>query len=188
MNTLDSIKARRSIRAFKSDSVSKEIVEDILNCGRLAPSAKNRQPWYFVITSGQIKDKIADMMISFTLSNDDTIERKNLGCPSSVSSTAHIIKQAPILVLIFREDNENWVVGDNLSIGACVENMCLRATELGIGTLWIRDTVYVQKDVASMLGHSDLELNCALLLGVSDQNPIQRPRKELKDITQWYGE
>ena len=90
MNTLDSIKARRSIRSFKNDSISKEIVDDILNCGRLAPSAKNRQPWYFVITSGQTKYKIADMMISFTLSNDDTIERKNLGCPSSVNSTAHI--------------------------------------------------------------------------------------------------
>ncbi len=38
-------------------------VEDIVNCGRLAPSAKNRQPWYFVIPKGKAKDKIADMMI-----------------------------------------------------------------------------------------------------------------------------
>ena len=44
MNTIESIENRRSIRLFKSDNISKEIVEDILNCGRLAPSAKNRQP------------------------------------------------------------------------------------------------------------------------------------------------
>ena len=132
------------------------------------------------------KDKIADMMIDYTINNDDTLERKNLGCPSSVNPTANVIKQAPILVLVFREKNNNWIVGDNLSIGACVENMCLRATELGIGTLWIRDTVYVAEDVANMLGHEDMELNCAVALGIANQNPKQRPRKELKDIVEWY--
>ena len=188
MNTLESIENRRSIRAFKSDDISKEIVEDILNSGRLAPSAKNRQPWYFVIVKGQVKDKIADMMIDYTLNNDDILKRKNLGYPSSVNPTANVIKQAPILILIFREKNDNWIIGDSLSIGACVENMCLRATELGIGTLWIRDTVYVAEDVAKMLNHENMELNCAVALGIANQNPKQRPRKELKDIVEWYDE
>lgn len=188
METLKSIEERRSIRGYTKEKVSRKIVEDILNCGRLAPSAKNRQPWYFVIVENNIKDKIADMMIDYTINNDDTIERKNLGCASSVNPTANIIKQAPILVLIFREKNENWIVGDNLSIGACVENMCLRANDLGIGSLWIRDTVYVADEVARMLGHKDMELNCALALGYASQSPKQRPRKELKDIMEWYDE
>ena len=187
METLKSIKERRSIRGYTKEKVSRKIVEDILDCGRLAPSAKNRQPWYFVIAENDIKDKIADMMIDYTINNDDTIERKNLGCASSVNPTANIIKQAPILVLIFREKNENWIVGDNLSIGACVENMCLRATDLGIGSLWIRDTVYVADEVARMLGHKDMELNCALALGYASQSPKQRPRKELKYIMEWYN-
>ena len=188
MNTMDVIINRRSIRAFKKDNISKEIVEDILNCGRLAPSAKNRQPWYFVVTKDVIKDKIADMMIAYTINNDDTFERKKLGCRSSVNPTANVIKQAPILVLLFKEKNDNWTVGDNLSIGACVENMCLRATELEIGSLWIRDTVYVAKEVAKMLGHEDMELNCALALGYANQSPKQRPRKELREIMEWYNE
>lgn len=188
MNTIDAIKNRRSIRLFKSDTVSKEMVEDIINCGRLAPSAKNRQPWYFVIVKSEIKDKIAEMMIDYTINNDDTIERKKLGYESSVNPTANVIKQAPLLVLIFREKDNNWIVGDNLSIGACVENMCLRATELGIGTLWIRDTVYVAEDVAKMLNHDDMELNCAVAFGYADQSPKMTPRKELKEIIEWYGE
>ena len=98
MDTIESIENRRSIRLFKSDDVPKEIVEDILNCGILAPSAKNRQPWYFAITTGKIKDKIANMMIDYAINNDDTLERKNLGCFSSVNSTANVIKQAPILI------------------------------------------------------------------------------------------
>lgn len=186
MNTIEAIENRRSIRNFKADKISKEIVEDILNCGRLAPSAKNRQPWYFVIVQDEVKNKIADMMINYTINKDDTNERKKLDCASSVNPTANAMKQAPILVLVFREKNDNWIIGDNLSIGACVENMCLRATDLGIGSLWIRDIVYVSEDVAKMLGHGDLELNCAVSFGVPNQNPKQRPRKELKEIMEWY--
>ena len=49
MEVLKIIEERRSIRNFKNDNVNKELIEDILNCGRLALSAKNKQPWYFVI-------------------------------------------------------------------------------------------------------------------------------------------
>ncbi len=94
------IEKRRSIRNFKNNEISKEIVEDILNCGRLAPSAKNRQPWYFVIVKGKTKNRIADLMIDYTINNDDTIERKRIGYASSVNLTANVIKQAPILILI----------------------------------------------------------------------------------------
>lgn len=71
METLKSIEERRSIRTFTNEVVKKEIIEDILNCGRLAPSAKNRQPWYFVVVKEDVKDKIADIMIDYTINNDD---------------------------------------------------------------------------------------------------------------------
>lgn len=185
METVKSIEDRRSIRNYTDKKISEDIVKDILNCGRLAPSAKNRQPWYFVVAQNEIKDKIADMMIDFTVNGDDTIEKRVFGYKSSVAPTANIIKQAPILILVFREKNDNWIIGDNLSIGACVQNMCLRATDLGLGTLWIRDIVYVAEDVAKMLGHSDLELNCAVSLGYPNESPKMRPRKNLEDIMEW---
>lgn len=186
MEVKESIENRRSIRNFKKEEISKELIEDILNCGRLAPSSKNRQPWHFVVLEKDTKDKVADLMIEYTLNNDHREERKKLNAPSSVNPTANVIKQAPILILIFRPKDDNWLVGDNLSIGACVENMCLRATDLGLGSLWIRDIVYVSEQVAEMLGHGDLELNCAVSLGVPNQSPKQRPRKELKDIMEWH--
>lgn len=51
MDTIKAIKGRRSIRKYKDIDVDKEIILDIFNAGRLAPSAKNRQPWYFVKVS-----------------------------------------------------------------------------------------------------------------------------------------
>lgn len=188
METIKSIMNRRSIRKFKDEDISDEIILDILNCGRLAPSAKNRQPWYFIVLKNVMKDKVADLMIEYTLTHDMKKERKGLKAPCSVNPTADVIKQAPVLILIFREKDDNWNVGDNLSIGACVENICLRATDLGLGSLWIRDTVYVASDVAKMLNHSNMEFNCAVALGIPDENPKQRPRKELGSIVEWYNE
>lgn len=188
MEVIKAIQNRRSIREFKDEDISDKLIQDILNCGRLAPSAKNRQPWYFIVLKNDIKNKVADLMIEYTLNHNMKLERTGLKAPCSVNPTANVIKQAPILVLVFREKDDNWVVGDNLSIGACVENMCLRATELGLGSLWIRDTVYVAPEVAKMLNHEDMEFNCAVAFGIPNQSPKQRPRKELKSIVEWYNE
>lgn len=125
------------------------------------------------------------MMINYTKNNDDKQERAKLECPSSVNPTAIVMKQAPVLILVFREKNDNWIIGDNLSIGACVENICLRATDLGIGSLWIRDIVYVSEEAAKLVGHEDMELNCAISLGYANQSPKPRPRKKLEDIVEW---
>ncbi len=63
MELKETIKNRRSIRKFKDTEVSKEIIKDIIDCARLAPSAKNRQPWKFVIVTDTIKNQIADIML-----------------------------------------------------------------------------------------------------------------------------
>lgn len=63
--------------------------------------------------------------------------------------------------------------------------MCLRATDLGIGSLWIRDTNCVSKDIAKLLDHEDMELNCALSLGYANNIPKIKPRKNLEDIVEW---
>ena len=76
METKKVIEERRSIRNFKVEEPSREIIEDILNCGMLAPSAKNRQPWYFVIVKDKAKNKIADLMTEYTQNTDETDERK----------------------------------------------------------------------------------------------------------------
>lgn len=182
METIKAIEKRRSIRTYKDISISKEIIEDILNCGMLAPSAKNRQPWYFIVVSGEIKDKIISIMCDEV--TKESIKYDN-GYNNSVVSTANVIKEAPILILIFKEKDNNWIISDNLSIGACVENMCLRATELGLGTLWIRDIVYTSEQIASYLNKEDLELNCALTIGIPNQDPKPRPRKKLEEIVEW---
>ena len=59
---IQEIENRRSIRKYKPDAVSKEILEHIIYSATLAPSAKNRQPWKFIVYQGKEKDKLVDVM------------------------------------------------------------------------------------------------------------------------------
>lgn len=186
MELKETIEIRRSIRKFKNIDVSKEIIEDLINCARLAPSAKNRQPWKFLIVKGNIKDKIADIMLQKEENSKSSLERKIFHYNSSVKATAKIMKEAPILILVLKEYEKNWIIGDSLSIGGAIEHICLRATDLGLGSLWIRDIVYTQKEIAKLVGYEEMELISAVSIGYSDENPKPKFRKKLNEVLEWY--
>ena len=63
MDLLKAIRERKSIRAFKSDPVPRERVEEVLNLTIHAPSAINLQPWEFVIVTGEEKERLSRRLI-----------------------------------------------------------------------------------------------------------------------------
>ena len=89
---------------------------------------------------------------------------------------------APVLILVFQQQDGLCQTGDTLSIGAALEHMCLRAQELGLGALWILDTCYTQEDICRYVGSSELELCCALCVGYAAEAPEARPRMELSEL------
>src|SRR5512137_9503 len=61
MDAILALKTRRSVRSYKPDPVPREIIEDIVDCGRLAASAINIQPWEFVVvTDGALRRRLAE--------------------------------------------------------------------------------------------------------------------------------
>lgn len=56
------IEERRSIRKYKSQNINNEQIEKIVNAARLAPSAKNRQPWKYIVYRDISKNKLLDVM------------------------------------------------------------------------------------------------------------------------------
>lgn len=187
MELKETIENRRSIRKYQAMDVPDILIEDLIDCARLAPSAKNRQPWEFLVIRGETKNKIADIMLENELATRQTTDTDLIEKKSSVPTTARVIREAPVLILVFKEYNENWTTGDTLSIGGAVEHICLRATDMGLGSLWIRDTVYTQKEIAKLV-EEEKELICAISIGYPNQDPHQRPRKELSEILKWYEE
>ena len=113
---------------------------------------------------------------------------KYIGHKSSVFGTSRVIREAPVIILIFYKKEEVWIEGDNLSIGAAIQNMILRATSLDLGSLWIRDTNSMKEEISKYVGFSDMELSSVLALGYANEFPSPRPRKNLADIMIYYKE
>lgn len=178
MNFEEVVEKRRSIRKFSSEMVEDEKINKLIEAARLCQSAKNRQPWRFMILKGNAKDKVAEIMLSLFEKNNAELP----GYRNSSKASANVIKNAPVLILVFKEKDDNWTIGDTLSIGAAVENICLEAVNLGLGSLWIRDTIYTEDEIAEYAGYKDLQLVCGISVGYPAEEPAQRPRKKTEEI------
>ena len=178
MELINAIENRRSIRKYIDKPVDETILMELIDAARLCQSGKNRQPWLFKILKGEEKDKLSYLL----LAQLEKAESELPGWAAWVNYSSDIIRQAPVLILIFREKNEYWKTSDLLSIGAAAEHICLRATDLGLGSLWLRDTDVADKEISSFIGHPELELVSGIAIGYADEHPGPRPRKDLKNI------
>ena len=193
---LSAIIDRRSIRKYKNTQVPQNIVEEIIQAGMLAPSSKNRQPWKFIVTAGSSKDD-ALMVMGKGLER----EKKKPLLPESVQHlsgaeyTLRIMKQAPVIIFIVNSlgidiqcslnlEEHVYEICNAQSIGAAIENMTLTATELGLGSLWICDTYFAQKELNHWLNTAG-ELIAAMAIGYPDEMPAARPRKNINDVVEW---
>ncbi len=172
------IQNRRSIRKFQDRQVEPYKLLSLLESARLCQSAKNRQPWRFLLLRGDKKDAVAEIMLTLFEQRENTPP----GYQNSSKNTAGVIKSAPILLLTFRQPDDDWLISDILSIGAAVEHICLEAVNLGLGALWIRDTEYTKEEICSFLGYPHLDLVSAISIGYPDQSPAPRPRKPLEEL------
>ena len=138
MRVLQLIKKRRSIRKYKSNQVKKEKLARILEAGRLAPSAANRQPWHFIVVKDS--EQVAALRASYAKPWETT---------------------APAILAVCIEPSKAWVRKTDgeefwkVDAAIVLENMILCATEEGVGTCWIasfdeeaaRKVLDVPKDV-----------------------------------------
>ena len=170
------IEERRSIRKFKSDDVSDELIEKILNNAILSPSAKNRQPWKIAVLKGAKKHKVSEMLLEY--------QQKEKG-KMTMKLTANVMAEAPVLLLIYREQidsDDDYKDHDMISIGSMIEHICLTATDLGLGSLWIGYVRYIEKEINEYMHAGNMQLVSAVSIGYPDEHPDKRPRKTLEEI------
>lgn len=133
---IELVKDRRTIRKFRSDPVSTEDVEKIVEAARWAPSGYNCQPWEaVVITESEIKDKVTQVLQG----KDDVAD---------ISRTSFAV--APVYILFYgdprvrpwapkpvRENEEVWQYIFEATLAAGFEHMHLAAASLGLGAMWV---------------------------------------------------
>lgn len=192
----DVLYSRRSIRKYTGQEVSRETLEMIIDAGRVAPSAKNRQPWQCIVFGGEEKAKVLSQMEKGIEreENNPLLPRSKQGI-SDAKNTLRIMKEAPVVMMILNTNGTSPFIDhdvddritescDLLSIGAFIENMLLKAEEIGIGTLWIANTCFAYPELVSYL-KTDYELVGAIALGYANERPNPRPRKKLGDFTEF---
>ncbi len=193
---IDCIYERRSIRKFSDKSVSKEIIEKILEAGRVAPSAKNRQPWKFIVFGGKQKENLLACMEKGILREEQQplLPYSTKGIPDC-KNTLRIMEEAPIIIIVLNtngyspfieinSDDRITEICDTLSIGASIENILLKSTEIGIGTLWIANTCFAYPELVDFLNTQN-QLIGAIALGYANETPPPRPRKNSADVIEY---
>ncbi len=170
-STLALLKARRSIRRYRPDSVPDEMVEQILEAGRCAPSASNRQPWAFVVVRDEeVRRALAQYAAFYFI------------------RWAHV-EEAPLLIILCG-DARSQVYRRYLheDIGLAGGQMMLQASALGLGTCWLGGVD--RKAIAQVVKlPPDMEVVGLLTVGYPAEDPPPTPRKPMADIVHYdvYG-
>lgn len=169
MNFDTVIKSRYSVRNFKETPIKKDILEKILETGRLAPTAKNLQPQQI-----------------YVIESKDALAKLNTVCKSY---------NAPTVLLICCDLNQVWkspieegYTTKEMDCSIVSTYMMLQATELGIGSCWIR---YFNKELLKQVFDlpEKMEPISLLLIGYPSEESVPSSfhdqRKELGKIVQY---
>lgn len=193
---IQAITDRRSIRKYQDKPVPREMVEEIITAGMLAPSAKNRQPWKFVVvTEGAKEGMLAALIAGLAREKKEPFLAESACHLDGAEYTFSIMKQASVVIFIINplakkfgdclsQEDRIAEICNTQSVGAAIENMTLAATNLGLGSLWICDTFFAQKELDEWL-NVEGELFAALTIGYANEAPDARPRKEMESIVEW---
>ncbi|MEM2321160.1 MAG: nitroreductase family protein [Candidatus Bathyarchaeia archaeon] len=170
MEVFEAIKGRRSIRRYKREKISREIIARLLDAARWAPSGGNIQPWLFIVI-------------------DDP---KLLGAVRKVSPG--LFGEPPLAILVCSNRERAYRMGgtlgrDYLTICDCamaVQNMLLAAHALGLGSCVIKS--FSHTAIRELLDIPEgVEPELLVAIGYPDEAPKPLPKIPLKEIVYLNG-
>lgn len=169
MDVYEAIRTRKSVRSYLDRAVEPEKLERILEAGRLAPSANNRQEWRFVVvTDADTRRRLADE-----------------------GAGQRFVGEAPVVIAACaetdRHDMRCGIPCYPIDVAIAVDHMTLAATAEGLGTCWIG--AFDPEKVRRILGiPQDIEVVELLPLGYPrDPKPAAKSRLPLETIVHREG-
>ena len=155
------IAARHSVRRFADRPVARETIEQIIDAARRAPTARNVQPWAFVVVT-------------------DADTRAWIG---DTTDHGKFIADAPVCVVVLCADTK-YYLEDGC---AAVENLMLAATALGVGSCWVAGDkkAYAAKMVAKVGAPQEMKLVALVALGYAADDAEPKAKRPLDDVLHW---
>lgn len=165
MDVMEAIKVRRSIRTYKPTPIPEKKLRTVLNAARLAPSAKNLQPWKLVIV------------------RDEDVKRELI----PACNNQKWIAEAPIIIAACAVQDEAFeMMGGYMNsypvdIAIALDHLTLAAVNEGLGTCWIGS--FNEDKVKAVLNvPRDVKVVALTPLGFPNEEPASKGRKHLSDL------
>ena len=193
MDALEAIRTRRSTRRMSPEVPDRELLETIIEAGRLAPSGSNSQSTHFiVITNKELLWKIAGIVMSefakMEVTEDTYVSLKNSILLSKKGQYAfHYM--APVLIVTANKKGYGNAIADS----ACaLENMMIAANALDLGSCWINQLHWLDESEAvrafmSELGlEEDETITGGLIVGyAAEGEPLREPLPRKGNPVTW---
>jgi len=165
MELSEVLSSRKSIRKYKPDPVEEGLLLQVLEAGRLAPTAGNGQNWYCVVVR-----------------NPSVLEKMGQACNNQLW-----VGEAPVNLVICGTGNRQMLCGQYINPVDCsivLTQMILKAKELGLGTCWLG--AFHADQVREILEIPETDTIVAVTpLGYPDVDPDPRPRKDLAEFIRY---
>jgi nitroreductase len=174
---------RRAIRKYKEKAVSKENIEQIIDAGRMAPSAMNRQPWKFYVVTSKEDIKLFSREIAkegLKIIPKMGIKGAVKSIVTGITNLSHgidfllskdpVFHEAPVVIFITAPKDNEWAA---LDIGMCAQNMMLSAKSLGLDSCPVGFGKFVEKtkNYSKLNIPIDDQVHLAIIIGYGDENP-----------------
>ena len=179
MNATDCIKTRRSIRNYKEEQIPQDVMREVIDIARFAPSWKNGQiARYYVVQSAELKQKIAESCVMGFTYNTGTLTKA-----PAIVVVAYVEKRSG-----FERDGScttskgsEWEMFD---AGIATQTLCLAAHEKGLGTCIMG--IFEDKAVAEAINLPEGQKVGALVaIGYPAEEPAAPARKEAEQLVQF---
>lgn len=171
MEVFEAMRRRRSVRHFDpTRDVPQEMLEEMLRCACLAPSAGNVQPWRFVVVKEEGKKKA----LAAAALGQDFVARAPVVIVVCADLSAHAASYG-------RRGVETYALQDT---AAAVQNMLLAATALGLGACWVG--AFNEAEAAGILGLPRGRRPVALIpVGYPARESSRPPKKDFREVTEY---
>jgi len=160
MDCIEALKTRRSVRAYTGEPVSREVIEDIVDCGRLAATAINIQPWEFVAVT----------------------DARMLRAIAAAADYGSFIAQAAACVVVLCRNTKYYLEdGCNAS-----QNILVAARAHGLGTCWVAGDkkAYAEK-IRKMVGAPETHKLISLLAIGHPAQESEKEKRLLSEVLRW---
>jgi nitroreductase len=186
MDAITAINQRTSVRHFRPEPVSRETIEQLLECAVRAPNHKLTQPWRFTVLTGAARHRLAELRAGHRLQRFD-----NASSPEAVAAADKIrreTRETPVFVVVMSAVNPDEITReeDYAASMMATANLMIAAESLGLGTYLKTGGIMRDPAVLELARVPEgFRVVGIISLGYPIESEAPRRRKPAANLTEW---